>query len=78
MRALKETIKEYLIVKHRAVRLVKNDKSRGRAKCLDGCLWMVYALVESDGLFFKVNTINDEHTCGLDFSSKRLSSWWFA
>ena len=74
----KRALKEYSIVKHRAVRLVKNDKSRGKAKCLDGCPWTVYASVENDGLFFKMKTINDEHTYGLDFSSKRLSSWWLA
>ena len=70
----KRALKEYSIVKHRTVRLVKNDKGTVMAKCHDSCPWMVYTSVESDGFSFKVKTINDEHTCGLDFSTKKISS----
>ena len=76
--SLKRAIKEYSIVKHRKVRLVKNDKGRVREKCQDGCPWTIFATLELDGLSFKVKTLNDQHTCGLDFSNKRLSSWWLA
>ena len=34
--------------------------------------------MESDGLSFRVKTINEEHTCALSFSKKGLSSWWLA
>ena len=76
--SFKKAIKEYSIVKHRKVWLQKNYKERVRAKCSDGYPWTVFASVEKDGLSFKVKTLNDEHTYGLDFSSKRLSSWWLA
>ena len=72
--SFKRALKECSIVKHRAVRLVKNDKGRDRAKCVEDCPWMVYASIESDGLSFKVKIINYQHTCGLDFSAKRFSS----
>ena len=64
--SFKRALKEYSIVKHRAVRLVKNDKGKVRAMCLDGYSWTVYASVKSDGFSFKVKTINDDHTYGLN------------
>ena len=76
--SFKRALKEYSILKHRAVKLVKNDKQRVRAKCVEGCSWIVFALMESDGFSLKVKTFNDEHSCGLNFSSKRISSWWLA
>ncbi|GMN46133.1 hypothetical protein TIFTF001_015314 [Ficus carica] len=39
---------------------------------------MIYAVMERDGISFKVKTLNDEQTCGLDFSTKKISSWWLA
>ena len=76
--SLKRAIKEYSIVKYRNVRLVKNDKGQVRAKCQDGCLWTIFATLERDGLSLLAKILNDEQTCGLDFSSKKLSSWWLA
>ena len=48
--------------------LQKND--RVRVKCSDGCPWTVYASVDKDGFSFKVKTLNDENTCGLDFPAR--------
>ena len=71
-------LKEYSIVKHRSKKLVKNGKGRVRVKCSDGCSWTVYASIKSNDFSFEVNTLNAEHTCGLDFSSKRINSWLLA
>ena len=71
---LKRAIKAYAILSHKEVKLVKNDKARVRTKCVEGCPWTVFTLAESDGLSFKVKTINEEHKCGLSFAKKGLSS----
>ena len=68
--SFEKAIKEYSIVKHRKVWLQKNDKGRVRAKCSDGYPWIVFASVEKDGFSFKLKTLNDEHTCGLDFPAR--------
>ncbi len=47
--------------------VVKSDKSRMRIKCLgEGCSWSLYTakiVDEEENPFFRINTMNSQHSC---------------
>ncbi|XP_024028870.1 uncharacterized protein LOC112093826 [Morus notabilis] len=51
--SLKLAIKEYAVKDHKAMKVVKNEKKRIRAKCKDGCPWTLYAAATVDGFSYK-------------------------
>lgn len=73
---LKKAIKEHALKSHRAIRLVKNDRVRIRAKCEKGCPWMLFASVVPRTSSYMIKTMNYEHTCILNFEGKKLRSRW--
>ena len=75
---LKKAMKEYRIKAHKAIKIVKNDRLRLRAKCTGNCPWIVFATVMEDGKTFIVKTLHKEHEYRLTFSNKYISSNWLA
>ena len=72
--SLKQAIKEIKI--HRGIRLEKNDKRRVRVVCEARCPFVLYGLAMPNSSSFLVKTLNEEHNCGLKFSSSFVNSKW--
>ncbi|GFY99670.1 hypothetical protein Acr_13g0010700 [Actinidia rufa] len=57
----------------------KNEKSRVTTHCArEGCPWRIHASPFHDGVTFKTNTLNPEHTCSRVNENADATSTWIA
>lgn len=74
----KDAINDYAVKGGWNIRFVKNDKTRVRAKCVEGCKWVAYCSKVQNERTFQLKTLVDEHTCSKSFKNRRLSSKWLS
>jgi hypothetical protein len=60
---LREAITEYSVRNRVEIKMPRNDKIRLKAHCADGCLWNLYASMDSRVKSFVVKTYYGRHTC---------------
>ena len=57
------------------IKLTKNEKSRMRYKCVEGCHWKVSAGKDKEANFW-IGALYDTYTCSMSFHSKQVSAHW--
>ncbi|XP_062114511.1 uncharacterized protein LOC133825611 [Humulus lupulus] len=77
---LREALKEHFISKDREFNYLFNNHTKLKAICkATGCGWSLYARVlKRDNLTFRINTLVDEHNCGIRLNSKLVDAPWLA
>lgn len=77
---LKHILKEIFIKEYRDFEYVFNDRTKLRDRCKSKeCKWVVYARVKnSDNKNVMINTLIDNHDCGIVFDIKRVTSIWLS
>ncbi|XP_062089370.1 uncharacterized protein LOC133795917 [Humulus lupulus] len=77
---LRTAIKEYFIESNREFKYVSNDMRRIRVKCkAKQCPWLLYASVSrADNTTFKVQTLVDNHNCGLVLNNSHADAPWLS
>ncbi|KAK8957245.1 hypothetical protein KSP39_PZI001276 [Platanthera zijinensis] len=72
----KDAVTTYAVHTGVGLKLTKNDKSRVRFKCKEGCNWEIYAAPVKNQDTWEVRTIIDKHTCSREFNNRLLSAKW--
>ncbi|XP_062104408.1 uncharacterized protein LOC133815608 [Humulus lupulus] len=77
---LRTAIKKYFIESNREFKYVSNDMRRIRVKCkAKQCPWLLYASVSrADNTTFKVQTLVDNHNCGLALNNSHADAPWLS
>lgn len=60
-------VREYAIKNGKNVKFVRNEKTRVRAVCRDGCRWMIFAFSMQNQNILQVKTYRKEYNCGRCF-----------
>lgn len=76
-------LRTYLIEQGFEINRIKNEKRRFKARCAgeaDGipCTWFIYAARVKSGIIFRIQQLNDTHTCDKNSKSKEASMYWIA
>ena len=74
----REAITEYSVRNRVEIKLPRNDKTRVRAHCADGCSWNIYASEDSRVKAFVVKTYFGEPSCQREWVVKKCTSKWLA
>lgn len=88
-RQFKKAITQHVVLTKRAVKFVKNEPKRVRAKCMgivseEGvqvdktCKWTIFGSFDRDTKCFLVKTYHNERTCDEEKRVKRLTSKFLA
>ena len=77
---LRSVLIEEFIKVDRQYTFVFNNKTKLRAKCgTIGCPWTLYARIKGpDTNTVRVNTLVDDHNCGIVFDNRLVTSQWLA
>jgi hypothetical protein len=75
---LRVAVTEYSIKERVDIKLLRNEKKRYEAVCVDGCSWYLYASVDSRAKGMVIKKYNGEHTCQRKWVLKRCTSRWLA
>ncbi|KAL0014690.1 hypothetical protein SO802_001759 [Lithocarpus litseifolius] len=59
------------------IKLLKNEKSRVRYKCFEGCPWKVSVGIDKEANFW-ISALYDTYTCNRSFHSRQVSAHWVA
>lgn len=78
VKKLREAINEYAVRNRVEVRLPRNDLTRVRAHCAEGCPWNLYASHDSRMKSFVVKTYYGKHTCQKEWKVKKCTAIWIA
>ena len=71
----KEFARAYNLKHKYGMTLSKNEKSRVRYKCVEGCPWKVFASKDKEENF-QISALYDTHTCSRSFHSRQVSAHW--
>ena len=74
---VREAITEYSVRNRVEIKLPRNDKTRVRAHCADGCPWNLYVSWDSRSNSFVVKTYYGVHNCQKKWVLKRCTAKWF-
>ncbi|RYR26428.1 hypothetical protein Ahy_B02g060659 [Arachis hypogaea] len=77
----KEAVKEHALLNGRDIRFRKNDKVRCRVVCKGRkgkCKWVCFASKVGGSDCFRIKTLNEKHTCGMNYSGRLASSSWIS
>ena len=74
---VREAITEYNIRNGVEIKLPKNDKTRVKVHCAEGCPWNLYVSLDSRSNFFVVKTYYGVHNCQKEWVLKRCTAKWF-
>lgn len=72
----KAAIITYAIHNGRDLRWIKNDKTRVRVGCKDGCEWLAYCAKLPDEDTWQLRKLVDKHSCSLVYRVKMMNSAW--
>ncbi|KAM7510789.1 hypothetical protein LguiB_009664 [Lonicera macranthoides] len=75
---VKEAIKVYSIKHGKEIKFKKNESSRIRAVCRDGCPWLLFASKMSESRNMQIKTLNEEHKCNRQFRNTHVNSRWLS
>ena len=75
---VREAITEYSVRNRIEIKLPRNDKTRVRAHCAEGCPWNLYVSLDSRSNFFVVKTYYGVHNCQKEWVLKRCTANWLA
>ena len=75
---LREAINEYSVRNRVEIKLPRNDRTRVRAHCAEGCPWNLYASEDSRMKYFVVKTYYGHHTCQKDWKVRKCTARWIA
>ncbi|KAF7153831.1 hypothetical protein RHSIM_Rhsim01G0063200 [Rhododendron simsii] len=72
----RDAVKEHSIKGGKEITFLKSDRDKVRAKCRDGCPWLIYAsYVPSDALY-RIKRYDNEHSCNRSFHVPWVSTKW--
>ncbi|XP_058760393.1 uncharacterized protein LOC131633723 [Vicia villosa] len=72
----KEAVASYAVHNGRDLRFVKNDKTRVRVGCKEGCGWVALCSKLSNEDTWQLRTLNDKHTCNREFNVRMFNTNW--
>lgn len=72
----KEAISNYSVCNAKDLKFLKNDKTRVRVGCKDGCPWVALCSKIPEEDTWQLRKLDDNHTCGHEFSIRFLNSEW--
>lgn len=75
---LREAINEYSVRNRVDIKLPRNDRTRVRAHCAEGCPWNLYASCDSRVKSFVVKTYYGGHTCQKEWKVRKCTARWIA
>ena len=75
---LREAINEYSVKNRVEIKLPRNDRTRVRAHCAEGCPWNLYASEDSRMKSFVVKTYYGRHTCQKEWKIRKCTTRWIA
>jgi len=75
---LREAINEYSVRNIVDIKLPRNDRTRVRAHCAEGCPWNLYASCDSRVKSFVVKTYYGGHTCQKEWKVRKCTARWIA
>ena len=75
---LREAINEYSVRNRVDIKLPRNDRTRVRAHCAEGCPWNLYASWDSRVKSFVVKTYYGGHTCQKEWKVRKCTARWIA
>ena len=73
---LREAINEYSVRNRVDIKLPRNDRTRVRAHCAEGCPWNLYASWDSRVKSFVVKTYYGGHTCQKEWKVRKCTARW--
>ncbi|KAG6436997.1 hypothetical protein SASPL_101904 [Salvia splendens] len=75
---LKQTIKQYGIVNKYNVKVVRDEKDRINAKCLNGEGWMIRASINKKENALQIKKLKDNHRCAAEIPQKYITYKWLS
>ena len=75
---LREAINEYSVKNRVEIKMPRNEKTRVRAHCSEGCPWNLYASEDSRMKSFVVKTYYGLHTCQKKWKVTKCTAKWIA
>lgn len=75
---LRDAITEYSVRNRVEIKMPRNEKTRLKAHCAEGCPWNLYASFDKRTNSFMVKTYYGAHNCQKEWVLKRCSANWLA
>lgn len=69
-------VKKYSIIHGKKIKFLKNDREKVRAKCQDGCDWLIYASYVPSDAVYRVKRYYAVHKCVRSFHVPWVSTKW--
>lgn len=75
---VRKAISEYSMKNRVDIKMPRNDRTRIKAHCAEGCPWNFYASMDSRAKAFIVKTYEPHHKCKKEWILKRCTAKWLA
>ncbi|XP_058776171.1 uncharacterized protein LOC131650482 [Vicia villosa] len=72
----KEAVSSYAVHNGRDLRYLKNDKTRVRVGCKEGCGWVALCSKLPHEDTWQLRTLNDNHTCSREYNVRMFNTNW--
>ncbi|KAI8530409.1 hypothetical protein RHMOL_Rhmol11G0056100 [Rhododendron molle] len=72
----RDAVKEHSIKGGKAITFFKSDRDKVRAKCRDGCPWLIYASYVPSDVVYRIKRYDSEHSCNRSFHVPWVSTKW--
>jgi hypothetical protein len=73
---VREAIDEYSVKNRVQIVMPRNDRTRVRAHCVEGCPWTFFASFDSRMNSFAVKTYYGQHTCQKEWKVRKCTARW--